>query len=384
MKCAFFFDTILLKDNNNDYYAMTLTYDFLKKRYLDIFDKLIVSTRVKEKQIEKGNTNGYKKTNGNNINVKPIKAYRNVIDAIIRRKKIKKEIKEIIDNVDLLIIRMPSVIGMFACQYANKIRKKYIVEMVACPWDGYMNHVKFGGKILAPIITILTKKYIKKSPKVLYVTKEFLQKRYPSNGKSYYCSDVDLKENDNKKVLEKRLYKTENKGIIKLCTVASVELKYKGQEYVIKALKQLNKDKIKYEYYLAGGGDSIRLKRIAIKYGVYNQVHFLGSLTHEAVFELLDDIDIYIQPSLQEGLPRALIEAMSRACVCLGSNAGGIPELINKEQIFRKKNVKDIISILKGLSNKDIREIMKENYDKSLKFENNILNEKRKNIYKNI
>jgi len=45
----------------------------------------------------------------------------------------------------------------------------------------------------------------------------------------------------------------------------------------------------------------------------------------------LDDVDIYIQPSRQEGLPRALIEAMSRGCPAVGSTAGGIPELLSPE-----------------------------------------------------
>jgi glycosyltransferase involved in cell wall biosynthesis len=46
------------------------------------------------------------------------------------------------------------------------------------------------------------------------------------------------------------------------------------------------------------------------------------------VRDWLDRIDIYLQPSRQEGLPRALIEAMARACPALGSTAGGIPELL--------------------------------------------------------
>ena len=42
---------------------------------------------------------------------------------------------------------------------------------------------------------------------------------------------------------------------------------------------------------------------------------------------------VYIQPSRIEGLPRALIEAMSRGCACVGSSVGGIPELLNNQYI---------------------------------------------------
>ncbi len=41
--------------------------------------------------------------------------------------------------------------------------------------------------------------------------------------------------------------------------------------------------------------------------------------------------DVYLQPSLWEGMPNALMEAMACGCVCIGSDAGGIPEVIEHE-----------------------------------------------------
>lgn len=46
------------------------------------------------------------------------------------------------------------------------------------------------------------------------------------------------------------------------------------------------------------------------------------------VAEHLQLVDIYLQPSLFEGMPNALLEAMSCGRLCLASDAGGIPEII--------------------------------------------------------
>lgn len=378
MKVAFFFDTYLLK-RNKDYYGMTLTYDFFRRRYLTLFDEIVVSTRVKNIEEEKGNYEGYKKTNGNRVEVKPILSYRNFLDILKNHLKIKNEIKEVINNVDRVIIRMPSVIGIYACKLCQNNSKSYIVEMVACPWDGYMHHTNRLGKIVAPFMYLMTKNAIKNAREVIYVSNSFLQKRYPTKGNSYSCSDVELERNDID-ILDKRLQKINNiKDEISLITVGNVGMRYKGQEYVIKALSLLDE---KYKYYLVGNGDFNRLQKIAIRYGVCDRVIFLGSLKHEEVFEILKKMDIYIQPSLQEGLPRALIEAMSMACPCIGSNVGGIPELINVDCIFNKKNYKSLAVKVKQMNKEKMKLEAENNYIKSLKYSKKFLNEKRKNIMK--
>ena len=48
----------------------------------------------------------------------------------------------------------------------------------------------------------------------------------------------------------------------------------------------------------------------------------------EAVAEYLRLCDVYLQPSLWEGMPNALLEAMACGCCCIASDAGGIPEVI--------------------------------------------------------
>ncbi|MCC5640518.1 glycosyltransferase [Nostoc sp. CHAB 5844] len=54
-----------------------------------------------------------------------------------------------------------------------------------------------------------------------------------------------------------------------------------------------------------------------------------GHLPHpQAVAAHLRLCDVYLQPSLWEGMPNALLEAMACGCCCIASDAGGIPEVV--------------------------------------------------------
>jgi len=384
MKAVFIFDTVLVK-KDNDYFGMTLTYEFFKNRYLSFYDEITVATRFKTADKVKGSIDGYKITNGENVNVVPVQSYKEIPDSIKNRSKIITELTDIIKNSDKVIIRMPSVLGIFACNICQKLNKEYLIEMVACAWDGYINHTNPIGKLIAPIMYFKVKKCVKNAPKVLYVTSKFLQKRYPTNGNSTYCSDVILEKID-ENILDKRLTKIQNmnQDEIKICTVANVGMKAKGHEYVIKAIASLNlmKNQKHYKYYLVGNGNQERLKSIAKKYNTEKDVIFLGSLEHDEVFKILDDIDIYIQPSLQEGLPRSVIEALSRACPVIGSDAGGIPELLNENMMFKRKDSDKIIDILNSMDKNELENMVKYSFERVKEFDFENLNRKRNEFYK--
>ncbi|HFU4127592.1 TPA: glycosyltransferase [Streptococcus suis] len=382
MKVAFIFDTVLV-ENDSDFYGMTLNYDFFASRYLSMFDSMIVSTRVVSSARAKGDVFGYKIVNGPSVEVIPIRTYRDIPDAIRNRKKIIGELEEVIAKSDKVIIRMPSVLGMFATQICKKLKKDYLIELVACPWDGYINHTNPIGKLLAPIMYFKTKGVVSNAPNVLYVTNDFLQRRYPTNGKSCGCSDVVLNE-INDLDLQSRLNKINSldfdKKII-LGTVANVGMKYKGHRYVFEAVYELKKLGKDFEYRLIGNGDQKRLRTLVKKLGLEQEVIFLGSLPHKEVFEELKAIDVYIQPSLQEGLPRAVVEAMSLACPVIGSNVGGIPELISQDMLFKKKNSNQLANIIENLTKEKLIIEAMNNFGKAKEFEDKKLTKIRQRFY---
>ena len=121
----------------------------------------------------------------------------------------------------------------------------------------------------------------------------------------------------------------------------------KNHEAVIRALKVLNNDKIKY--FIVGKGQLKEyLENLISDMNLQNQVTLLGFRTD--VLELCKSADIFIFPSLQEGLPVALMEAMACKTIVLCSAIRGNTDLINKyEYIFNQDDYNDIVLKMKKI-----------------------------------
>ena len=166
------------------------------------------------------------------------------------------------------------------------------------------------------------------------------------------------------------------------CTIAAVDVRYKGQAYMFEAMKKLKGNGIQIKYILIGGGDQTYLQKKAEEYGVSDAVTFTGPIEHKWIFEHLDHVDVYIQPSLQEGLPRAMIEALSRGLPAMGFRTAGIPELISNEFVCRRKSVNDICRCILRLNNQKMKEAAAANFEMAKSFEFSTLNKKREMFIK--
>ena len=289
-----------------------------------------------------------------------------------------RKIKEAVKSTDICVIHLPDGNGNTVVKYAKKYNKPYFCVVCGCAWDSLWNY-DWRGKIVAPFSFLQARKSIKDAPYVIYVTTEFLQKRYPTNGRWIACSNVNINTGVYG-VLKKRLEKINSYNDLanlRIGTSAAVDVSYKGQELVIKAISVLKKKGIVFEYHLIGRGDEKRLRAVAESEDASELVVFHGSLPHDQVLPFLDDIDIYIQPSKTEGLPRATIEALSRGCLCMGTDIAGLPELIDKKYLFPKGDVSRISDILQHISKEDLKEQAQINYEIAKLYDKDCLTERR-------
>lgn len=293
----------------------------------------------------------------------------------------KREIIRLVDSADILVVRLPSTIGSVAVAYAKKIKKPYLIEVVACPWDALSNHSSLG-KLYAPFSRNKLKRLVADAPYVVYVTRHFLQKRYPNKDFSTNISNVILRDFPNKNGKEAYYANFDIKKKIEFTTLGVVNLDYKGHKYVLMAMVDLLQQGYDVYYNIVGGGDNTTLVNLVKKLGLIDCVSFAGKLPHEEVFKVLEKTDIYIQPSETEGLPRALVEAMSRGCVCIGSDAGGIPELLDENAIFKSKNVSDLTAKIKDILTQENLVIhSKKNFEHAKEFSYEKLEMKRHAFY---
>lgn len=103
----------------------------------------------------------------------------------------------------------------------------------------------------------------------------------------------------------------------------------KGIEYLLQAVSRLCVDRNLKPMKLIIVGDGplrLKLEGFAAELGIGQDTLFLG--VRNDVYDLMNLFDIFVLPSLHEGVPMALLEALALGCPVVASRVGGIPEVL--------------------------------------------------------
>ncbi len=144
----------------------------------------------------------------------------------------------------------------------------------------------------------------------------------------------------------------------------------KGVSYLLQAMKNVSfKEKNSLLLIVGEGNIESRLKEHTKKLGLDN-VMFLGSKNPSEIPLYMNASDIFVLPSLSEGRPNVVGEAMACGVPVIASNVNGTPEFIENGKngfLVKPKDPKAISdNILKILSSKDIAEKIGANARKSI------------------
>ena len=131
----------------------------------------------------------------------------------------------------------------------------------------------------------------------------------------------------------------------------------KGYDLLIKALYKVKEEHPNFYLKIAGDGPYRNmLENMIDKYYLRKNILILGELHYNDIPKFLLSIDLYIQPSISEGSPITLKEAMASSLPILASTAGGIPEIIEHNQtgiLFENKNTFELEKGLKKIITMD-------------------------------
>ncbi len=104
-------------------------------------------------------------------------------------------------------------------------------------------------------------------------------------------------------------------------------LPIKGPAFLLKAMQRVWKKYQETKLLFVGKGDlETELKAMVRKAGFRERVLFLG--WRDDIHEILQIFDIFVLPSLNEGMGRVIVEAMAAGKPVVASNTGGIPDLV--------------------------------------------------------
>jgi len=329
-----------------------LTYERFWKRYLEVFDSVLVVARVKPGDKV---PSGWGKATGPGVKFCAVPDYYGPWQYLRQRSTISRTVREAIGCSDVFILRVPGMLGTLVWKNLSK-GAPFAVEVIGNPWDVFApSSIR---SIIRPYARWLWTRNLKKQCKgaaaVAYVTRDTLQRCFPASPDAFttYYSSIELGAAELRRDLSERL--TAISAIparlageyppVRLGFVGSFSRTHKLPDVHIKALAQCVAKGANVTLEMIGDGKMLTgMKKLAEQLGVAKRIVFRGLLpAGKSIWEAMDKFDLFLNATASEGLPRVVIEAMSRGCPCIASNVGGTPELLEQSYLVPPGDVNSL------------------------------------------
>jgi glycosyltransferase involved in cell wall biosynthesis len=300
-------------------------------RYLAVFDHVRVVARVRQVPSVPPD---WKHADGEGVSFAAVPHYLGPWQYFLRARRVQCAARNAVDANDAVILRVSSQIAACIESQLRRTGHPYGVEVVGDPYDtfasGAMRHP------LRPFFRWWFTRQLQRqcagACAAAYVTERALQRRYPAGPGAFstHYSSIQLPEAAFVSVPRPPRPEAYTFTLVMVGTLAQL---YKAPDVLIDAVAACVLEGLDLKLVLVGDGQHRpELEARAAKLGLGERVCFRGWVAAgEAVRAQLDHADLFVLPSHQEGLPRAMIEAMARGLPCIGSTVGGIPELLPPE-----------------------------------------------------
>jgi glycosyltransferase involved in cell wall biosynthesis len=305
-------------------------------------------------------------TLGKMARTKPLAAYLYMYIRSYRpAKKIIEVLNQYIDDSDILFFHEIDVCYIYLKRYGKGNHKIYLTshsdgDLYSMLPDLYKNYEK---SIFYKKNKNMEKFVLQSIDKIGFVSKtsseHFIDIHPTYDSKNvYYVSNgmADLGKHHN--------CHNEKFEIVCVGTVT----KRKGQPFILEALiscKISGNLPSNIHFTIVGGGDLLEeLRRKTSDNNLDSYITFVGPSNN--VDNYLINGDIFILPSLNEGMPMAIIEAMRLSMPIISTAVGGIPEMIDdkKSGLLIEPSTSGVLSFIKSINDYDWVKMGEESYNK--------------------
>ncbi len=123
----------------------------------------------------------------------------------------------------------------------------------------------------------------------------------------------------------------ESSEVIQILSVGRNHWK-KGYSLAIDACHKLKQEGIAFKYTIIGGKDSEELIWQIYDLNLMDEVELVGAVDYEKIMDYYKSYDMFLLPSLEEGIANVVLEAMANGIPVVSSDCGGMAEVIQDGQ----------------------------------------------------
>ncbi|MBL8877774.1 MAG: glycosyltransferase family 4 protein [Phycisphaerales bacterium] len=212
-------------------------------------------------------------------------------------------------------------------------RRPYALQCVGSPREGILLTTKFRfawfKQFLSRIGTWIGRRQAAGAACTAYVSQALARQLPPGPGRPhFFFSDVALNAEI---VTAPRPVQSFRADPLKIISIGRLSPE-KGYDVLLDALRKLDeRGRRRWTADIIGpGADLQALREKADRWGLGDRVTFAGPVQWgPELFARLDRAELYVLPSLTEGMPRALLEAMARGLPVVATRVGGVPDLVD-------------------------------------------------------
>lgn len=357
-------------------------------RYLQVFDEVGVLARVAGAGPVPARA---RPAGGPGVSFFPLPDYHGPGGYLRCLPELRRRVREAVGQCHAYILRVPGLIGRLAWKEVRRLRRPYALEVVGDPWDalGPGPWASPFRPVYRRVGTAHLRAMCREAAAVSYVTQTALQRRYPA-APGVFTTGISSISLEDVFVDESRIAECagrEPSATFRVAFAGSFHQMYKGPDTLLEAAALCTRQGLAVEVWLAGDGPLLpRVKALAAELNVAVQAHFPGQLPREEVLALFDRCDVLVMPSRAEGLPRAMLEAMARGCPCIGSNVGGIPELLPPEDLVPPNDARALAAKIMDVARDPERmaRMSRQNWKKAQEYRPEVLDARRREFYQTV